>query len=227
MRKKYLLLSIILIISILSICFVGCNNIGGKDNKLLLISYRHNGQFFTLPVKVLKTDAPMDSLRHFKSRMSLHEIYESVISSGSLQAKLCNNYIVIKDLSAKNLGYCIISSKKTGAFNYIARNMACFYNNNFSSPQSALVEILIPIHFIPELIEDNVLIENKEYALNATIENVISFYNENGFEVTPSQSGIRVKDNIGRISGGQPYFDEIINAFEITSRENKIAFAKI
>ncbi len=224
MRNNVLTILLTVVLLSLSVCFVGCNSTTGRNNSVYLISYRHDGQFI-LPIKVSKADSAPDSTRHFKSKMSLYEIYESISADDKLYIVYCDSYIIVQDISVKNLGYCIIYPKQVDKFNYIANNMSYTFQsetNNFS-----VLEILVPVHLIPALIGNNVLIENKEYEFKSTIESLVSFYEYYGFNIQYSQNGIIVTDTIGRLLGDTNCFDDTINSFEIIIHDSTVAFNQI
>lgn len=110
MKNKALIIIIILLLSVLIFSLTGCDSSTGKNNNVYLINYRHNGQFI-LPVMVDKADTAPDSIRHFKSKMLLDDIYNSISVVDNFQTVLYDNFIVTKDLSDSELGYCIIYPK--------------------------------------------------------------------------------------------------------------------
>lgn len=225
MKKKFIIyLILIIILSGITTCFAGCDSTSGRSNNVYLTSYRYNGEFI-LPIRVVKADMLPNPIRRFKSRMALSAIYDSLCKTDGLQAEYCENYIVVKDLSTKNLGYCIIYPRQENEFNYIASNMACRFH--YDKSDSTILQILVPMHFIPSLIEDNVLIENEEYEFKSTKDELISFYSEYDFEVVETQTGIILKDTIGRKFGDLIVFDETVNSFEIVLRDSIITFKEI
>lgn len=224
MKNKALIFIIILLLSVLIFSLTGCDSSSGKNDKVCLINYRHNGQF-TLPVMVDKADTAPDSIRHFKSKMSLVDIYNSISEVDNFQTVLYDNFIVAKDLSYSELGYCIIYPKQIDKFNYIACNMACLFKAIDS--EMLLHEILVPMYFVPSLMDDCILIEEKEYVLTASTAEVIEFYKEYGFEIEELQDRIVIKDTIGRSFGDNISFDETVNAFELSIHDNKITFRQI
>ncbi len=94
-------------------------------------------------------------------------------------------------------------------FIYIACNMACLFKAIDS--EMLLLEILVPMHFIPSLMDDCILIEEKEYVLTASTAEVIEFYKEYGFEIEELQERIIIKDTIGRSFGDNISFDETVS----------------
>ncbi|MEG2688240.1 MAG: hypothetical protein RSA24_03645 [Clostridia bacterium] len=223
LKISIIAISLVVILLALSICFVGCDSTSGCSNTVNLASYRKNSQFFNLPIKVTKATGAPASTKNFRSRMSLCEIFESLSADDKLQTNFCETYIVAKDLSSKNLGYCLIYAKKVDKFNYIASNMACkFYAENNEYSQK---EILVPMHLIPSLIGDNILTENKEYEFKSTQEAVVAFYKTYGFEIENSQNGIIVKDTI-RLNEGYDHTGTI-DSFEIIIKNSSIAFKSI
>lgn len=221
MKNKILIVLLIIILLSLSVCIIGCNSTSGRNSNVYLSTYRHDG-LFVLPIKVSMADTPPDSIRHFKSKMSLSEIYNSLCVIDGLRSEHCESFIIVKDLSDKNFGYCIIYPKQVGQFNYIVNNMACIFKSEKSDYLS--LEILAPVHLIPALMEDNALIENKEYELKASKGDIISFYLEYEFEVEEFENRILVKDTIGRKIGDKVSFDETINVFEVLIYDTTIMF---
>lgn len=225
MKTKRIVTIIVLLLIACSSLLVGCDSTGGRKDSIYLVDYRHNGQFI-LPIAVTKADMPPDSIRHFKTKTTLKEMYDSLCQNNNWQTELFDDYILIKDLSESNLGYCIIYHKQVdNKFNYIACNMSCIFKSNESNV--AQLEILVPMHFIPALIGNEIVVEEKEYDFISTKSEIVGFYSGYGFEIYDCNDGVIIKDTIGRTYGNISSFEDTINEFKITISDNKIVFSQI
>lgn len=229
--KSLLIFSLLTVILIsVCLCSVGCNDVGYYSKTVSIQSFRYM-KWFSLPIKAIKYQHLPTSPILFKSKMSLSKIYKSINLNKNFEAVYSEEYILVKDISSLNLGYCLIYHCKNDKFNYAVSNMACYIKN--PNNQYSYLEVLVPIHFIPSLMESQILTENQEYNFKSTKNELIGFYQENGYAVTETNNKIIVKDLIGKFHKEQDElgaiidvsdFDSIVEVFEIVLNETTLSF---
>lgn len=203
--------------------------ISGPSNSVYLISYRYfvNGSM-ELPIKVQKRYTDPDPARYFKSKWSLGEIYDALCESDDFYAEyhqsVGNDFVLAKDISANNRGYCLIYKEYHEQFNYVATNMQCRVYSAKSEING--LGFLIPLHLLPTssiISEDLSIVEGFEYKTNVSIDDFANFYREYDFEVSIDQNKLLLEDIIGR--GGDYPFDGIACACEIQFGDGIVRFA--
>ena len=218
--KKSLSLLIILLL-FLSFSVVACDSTSGRNNKVYLDTFRHDGQFI-LPVSVTKASISPDSTKYFRSKMSLTQICESVNNSKTYEAIIRQEYVLVRDLSASHLTYCIIKPISYDNYNYLITNMTCRFHTDNSD--SHVGYFLVPLYMISVSIENCIVKSGSEYAFSGTKESLTEFYSNNGYKVTETESGISVEDIKGINYNGTTYFDEVVKHFAIDIGDSVVTF---
>lgn len=156
---------------------------------------------------------------------------KKIASDENFEAILTDEYILVKDKSTANLGSCLIYPKKHERFNYAISNFVCMVKEKGSDYK--YLKLLAPLHFLPELLETQNILEDHEYEFTSNKTELIEFYQDCGYEVVDNGNTLQVKDPIGRIrkttdDWGVLFevndFDEVVQLFEITLNEGKISF---
>lgn len=218
MKKKNLFVSIIICVILTLLCLVACDSSGGRGKWVTIDSYRSNYQF-QLPINVSrKTNSP-DAVKYFKSKETLTQICENINDGGKYTAIGQDGYILIHE---SEYGYCIVAPANKDGYNYLITNMSFDFDPVESNKKYDF--ILAPLHMMSVPFDSGKIIEDVEYDFSATKEELISFYNEYGFQVTESENGIMVVDPIGRYYGNETSFDDVVEQFGIRLNENKISF---
>lgn len=226
MKNKTKLLILFAMMLILPFVITACG-ISGPSNSVYLISYRYANGSMELPIKVQKRYTDPNPARYFKSKWSLDEIYDALCASDDFYAEyhqsVGNDFVLAKDISANNSGYCLIYKEYHEKFNYVATNMQC----RIYSAKSEINRLgfLIPLHWLPTssiISEDLSIVEGLEYKTNASIDDFAAFYREYDFEVTIDQNKLLLEDTIGK--GGYNPVDSIACACEIQFEDGIVRF---
>lgn len=154
--------------------------------------------------------------------MSLTQICESVNNSKTYEAIIRQEYVLVRDLSASHLTYCIIKPISYDNYNYLITNMTCRFHTDNSD--SHVGYFLVPLYMISVSIENCIVKSGSEYAFSGTKESLTEFYSNNGYKVTETESGISVEDIKGINYNGTTYFDEVVKHFAIDIGDSVVTF---
>lgn len=228
-RKLCCVVGILFVIILSLSVFYGCDNTTGPSKNVDLANYRYaDKDWFNLPIKVQNSLSLPDPKIRFKSRLSLEEICESLNRAEDYYAEFnydnSTRYVLAKDKSDKNLGYCLIYKEYFDEkFNYVVTNMEC----RIYSAKSKIngLGYLIPMHLLvtSSIIGENLsIIEGLEYKTSASIDDFANFYRGYDFEVTIEENKLLLEDKIGK--GGDCPFDGIASACEIQFEDGVVRY---
>ena len=137
-----------LIICLALFTLAACDGTSGRSDTVTLTNFRDHGRQFVFPVEVTKADAGPTDTRHFRSKLSLDEIYESILSGTDHDIEKRDGYLLVTDLSGEFPAYAYIApySSEENSFNYLMTNMG--YNIADPITDTPYEDALVPLFFI-------------------------------------------------------------------------------
>ena len=208
----------LIVVLILAFALISCDSSSGRANSIDLITFRGKA-YFTLPIKVIKTQNDPYMIKPFTSKMNMSQIYDSINNDINYEAKLIDDYILIHDISESKKGYCIVKPYSYGKYNYIA------YNMEQTLPDSNYTSIIVPYHLISIQVPVNnsIINEDEQYPFLSTKEDLIAFYEEYDYNVTDLGNSIKIQET-KQISIGGLVFSEYEIIFEIQIKGAIVTF---
>lgn len=221
MKKPLAFVVSALIICLTLFTLAACDGTSGRSDTVTLTNFRDHGRQFVFPVEVTKADTGPTDTRHFRSKLSLDEIYESILSGTDYDIEKRDGYLLVTDLSGEFPAYAYIApySSEENSFNYLMTNMG--YNIADPITDTPYEDALVPLFFIG-VPADSVRVETgKEYPLYGTKEEIKDFYISCGYAVTETENAFEITDITGKkYSGGKVSFDDVAENFTITFTES-------
>lgn len=221
MKKPLAFVVSALIICLTLFTLAACDGTSGRSDTVTLTNFRDHGRQFVFPVEVTKADTGPTDTRHFRSKLSLDEIYESILSGTDHYIEKRDGYLLVTDLSGEFPAYAYIApySSEENSFNYLMTNMG--YNIADPRTDTPYEDALVPLFFIG-VPADSVRVETgKEYPLYGTKEEIKDFYISCGYAVTETENTFEITDITGKkYSGGEVSFDDVAENFTITFTES-------
>lgn len=217
MSKKFKIVLTAFILCMIFAVLVACDSTSGKSDTVYLNSFRSQNEQLILPIPVTRATSGPTNSRLFKSKLSLDEIYDGIVSGTDYEAERGEGYIVVADVGGESPVYIYIApyDDESGRFNYFATNMG--FNLNDPKAGDPYRNALVPLLLIGVPAYSNEILTGEEYPLSGTKEEVKNFYASNGYAVTETENSLEITDVTGKTySDGTVSFDDLAVEFIIT-----------
>lgn len=228
MQKFFRFISALILISVTAFALAACDGMRGKSDTVSVTGFRDHNDIFVLPIKVLKSNSGPETLRLFKSKMSMDEIYESISAGTEYELIKGDGYILVTNANGPQPEHIYIApyDGEQSAFNYLATNMGFLVTD----PEADMpyIKILVPLFLIGVPASSAEVVFGNEYPLYGTKEEIKNFYTSCGYAVTETATGIDLTDVTGiKYFDGKVSYDDILVNFTITFTDRGVKFVPL